>query len=239
MAIGMRMTSAAMSHISGRTADRARVQAGSSTAEVLPHRLRFARSLHDRQAAHHPAEGSPSRTWAATSGHGPGHRNGSWTNASRRRAGGNAKAPVPHSWSAQGAPDSIRTPDGHPRNWCQYGPAEPRGLGGGRAGSGSGRDRRAPPTGPGPRVPAAASQGSTPAAPSSTRPLWTARSPGGASRSSARGQPVGGRLLRPGRQDRHDHPDLALRGVSGGATSPHAKRRVAASHSSRPSISML
>ena len=54
----------------GRASDcRARVLAGSSASEVLPHPPRtFARSLHAAWAAAQPAEGSPSTTCAATNG---------------------------------------------------------------------------------------------------------------------------------------------------------------------------
>jgi len=58
------------------------------------------------------------------------------------------------------------------------------------------------PSGPQPRVPGTAGRGSTPAAPSSSLPPWTARSPGGASRLSATGQGDGRRpslTRRPGR----------------------------------------
>ena len=47
---------------------------------------------------------------------------------------------------------------------------------------------------------------------------------------------MGGRLLRAGDEDSGDHPNLTVGGASGGAAGPHASRRAAASHSSRPSI---
>jgi len=46
---------------------------------------------------------------------------------------------------------------------------------------------------------------------------------------------VGGRLLRPGNEDRGDHPDLTI-GRACRSPFSHASRLAAATHSSRPSI---
>ena len=107
----------------GRTSDcRARVLPPPASPEALPHPLRFARSLHERHDACHPAEGSPSTTCAATRSdaatmtaphpyaQGVGSRVSSsaracWCAASYPRAWRDGRR---RSHSRQGVPDSTR-----------------------------------------------------------------------------------------------------------------------------------